>query len=48
LSPKIPSSQTEPAGPAHIYPPDRIQTFVPLEDIKEEPQKPKKPKNPPG
>ena len=46
VSPKEPSSQTEPKGPTLIYPPDRIQTFVPLEDIKEEPQKTQKSKSP--
>jgi hypothetical protein len=44
LSPKAPSSQTEPKKPAPIDPPDRIQTFVPQEDIKEEDQKPSKSK----
>lgn len=47
VSPKKTSSQTEPEGPA-VYPPDRIQTFVPMEDIKEEPEKPQKPKKNPG
>ena len=45
--PKETSSHTESVKPGFVFPPDRIQTFVPLEDIKEEPEKPKKPKNPP-
>jgi hypothetical protein len=47
LSHKEPSSQTEPGRPA-IFPPDRIQTFVPMEDIKEESEKPSKSKKNPG
>jgi hypothetical protein len=47
ISPKEPLSQTEPKKPGSIFPPDRIQTFVPQEDIKEEPEKPQKPKTPP-
>ena len=42
LSHKEPSSQTKPEKPSSVFPPDRIQTFVPLEDIDKEPEKPKK------
>jgi hypothetical protein len=43
LSPQKPSFKTEPEIPA-IFPPERYNTFVPLENIKEEPEKPQKPK----
>jgi hypothetical protein len=43
---KVPPNQAEPGKPAATFPPDRFQTFVPLEDIQEETERPKKPKNP--
>jgi len=47
MVPKEPSRRTEREIPA-IFPPERYQTFVPLEDIKEEPEKPQKPKKSSG
>jgi hypothetical protein len=45
VSPKEPPRQAKPEGPA-IFPPERYQTFVPLEDVKE-PEKPQKTKKTP-
>jgi hypothetical protein len=45
--PKVPSSQTQPGKPGSVWPPDRIRTFVPLEDTHKEPGKPQKPQNTP-
>jgi hypothetical protein len=47
LSSKTPSSQIEPKKPTPVFTPDRFQTFVPLEDIKEKPKKPQQPKTTP-
>jgi len=51
VSPKTTSSPKDPQKPGSVFPPDRIQTFVPIEDIKEdikeEPKKPQKPKKNP-
>ena len=47
VNPKKPSKQTETTKPGSVYPPERFQTFVPQEDIHEEPQKTQKPKNTP-
>jgi hypothetical protein len=46
--PTQPPVQAEPEKPkTPTTPPDRIRTFIPLEDTYEEPEKPQKPKNPP-
>jgi hypothetical protein len=47
LSTRTPSSETEAQKPKPVFHPDRIQTFVPLEDFTEEPEKPKKATPPP-
>jgi hypothetical protein len=44
VSPDEPSKPAAPRKPSNIFPPDPIRTFVPLEDIKEEPEKPQKSK----
>ena len=44
VSPEEPPKPAAPVKPSRIFPPDPIRTFVPLEDIKEEPEKPVKAK----
>jgi hypothetical protein len=44
VNPEEPSEQAAPKKPSNIFPPDPIRTFVPLEDIKEEPKKPERSK----
>jgi hypothetical protein len=46
--PKDTPRQSEPKGPPTVFPPNRFNTFIPVEEPKTEPEKkPDKPKNPP-
>lgn len=46
--PKETTRQTEPNKPPAVFPPERFNTFIPVEEPKMEPEKkPDKPKNPP-
>jgi len=47
VGPEEPLKPAAQGKPSNIFPPDPIRTFVPLEDIKEEPEKPGKSKKPP-
>lgn len=43
VTPEKPPDDTTPGKPK-LFPPDRLQTFIPLEDTDEKPEKPKKAK----